>query len=54
MGMLGGDGEVDTFDYRVFWAALDAALDGQNTLTFNMGAWSDGVPVKAVTQLAPK
>lgn len=53
MGILGGDGEVDTFDYRVFWAALDAALSGNNTLSFNMGIWSDGVPVKAVTQMAP-
>ncbi len=51
MNMLGGDGEVDAFDYRVFWPALDAALDGQNTLTFDMGNWSDGTPVKAVTQL---
>ncbi|HOT45531.1 MAG TPA: hypothetical protein PLM53_11465 [Spirochaetota bacterium] len=54
MDMLGGDGEVDAFDYRVFWAALDAALDGKNTLAFDMGTWSDGVPVKTVTQLAPK
>ncbi|MBP7736146.1 MAG: hypothetical protein KA369_09265 [Spirochaetes bacterium] len=53
MDMLGGDGEVDTFDYRVFWAALDAALDGCDTLSFDMGTWSDGTPVKAVTQLAP-
>jgi len=52
MDMLGGDGEVDTFDYRVFWAALDAALDGRDTLDFDMGAWSDGTPVKAVTHLA--
>jgi len=53
MDILGGDGEVDTFDYRVFWPALDAALDNQTALDFNMGSWSDGAPVEGVTQLTP-
>ena len=53
MDVLGGDGEVDTFDYRVFWPALDAALDGQLSISFDMGEWSDGRPVKSVVQMAP-
>ncbi len=53
MGILGGDGEVDTFDYRVFWPALDASLDGQLTVNFDMGQWDDGTPVKSTIQTAP-
>ncbi len=53
MGILGGDGEVDTFDYRVFWPALDAALDGQLTVDFDMGQWDDGTPVTSTIQTAP-
>jgi hypothetical protein len=50
---VGGDAEVDATDYRFYWAALDAMLAGQPKPTFNMGVWSDGVPVKPVLQLAP-
>jgi len=50
---LGGDGEVDATDWRFYWAALDAALDGQGSLAFDMGSWSDGVPVAPVLQLDP-
>ncbi len=53
MSFIGGDGEVDALDYRFYWAALDAALNGQASLDFDMGNWSDGVPVNAVEQLAP-
>ncbi len=51
--VLGGDGEVDATDWRFYWAALDAALDGRGALTFDMGCWSDGAPVAPVLQLAP-
>ena len=51
--VLGGDGEVDATDWRFYWAALDAALDGQDTASFDMGCWSDGTPVKPVLQQAP-
>jgi|GEM_PF-3581263 hypothetical protein len=51
--LLGGAGKVDAADWRYCWAAMDAAMDGGNTLTFKMGKWSDGVPVKPVLRLAP-
>jgi hypothetical protein len=51
--LVGGDAEVDATDYRFYWAALDAMLAGQPKPTFDMGAWSDGVRVKPVLQLAP-
>ena len=45
---------VDTLDYRYYWAALDAALDNQTVVTFDMGLWSDGNSVKPVLEdLAP-
>jgi pimeloyl-ACP methyl ester carboxylesterase len=53
MRFFGGDAEVDATDYRYYWAAFDAVLEGKTALTFDMGAWSDGTPVKPVLQLAP-
>jgi len=53
MDMLGGDGEVDTLDYRVFWTAMDAAFDRVVNIDFDMGAWSDGTPVLDVEKLRP-
>ncbi len=44
---------LDAMDYRFFWAACDAALDGKTSLAFNLGSWSDGTPVTPITQLAP-
>ena len=41
---------VDTLDYRFYWAALDAALDNQALVSFDMGKWSDGTPVKPVLE----
>jgi len=49
----GATGE-DALDFRFFYAALDAALDGQDGLSFDPGDWSDGTPVKPVVQLLPK
>lgn len=49
--LFGGTGEQDTLDWRVYYAALDANLAGQATLTFDMGTWSNGVPVAAPTRL---
>lgn len=53
MDILGGDGEEDAMDYRYYWAAMDAVLDDQAALPFDMGAWSDDEPVVAPQQLAP-
>ncbi len=41
---------VNTLDYRFYWAALDAALDNQALVSFDMGKWSDGTPVKPVLE----
>jgi len=46
--------QQDALDYRFFYAALDAALDGQDKVTFTMGNWSDGTPVKKVKRLLPE
>ncbi len=51
MTLFGGDGEVDAVDYRYYWAALDAALNDEHEVVFDMGKWSDGKPVKAVEVL---
>ncbi len=51
MTLFGGDGEVDAVDYRYYWAALDAALNDEHEVIFNMGKWSDGRPVNAVQVL---
>jgi dienelactone hydrolase len=53
LNFAGGDPEVDAMDYLFYWAALDAAMAGKPSLSFDMGSWSDGVPVKPVLQLAP-
>lgn len=53
MDLLGGDGEEDAMDYRYYWAAMDAVLDNQTNLSFNMGEWSDGEPVIQPQQIAP-
>ena len=49
-----GQSQQDALDYRYYYAALDAALDGQDTVTFAMGNWSDGTPVKKVERLLPE
>lgn len=51
--VLDGTGTQDTLDYRYYWAAFDAQLAGQSRAAFAMGAWTDGTPLPAVTQLAP-
>jgi len=38
--------EEDSVDYRIHWAAVDAALDGQVRVTFDRGKWSDNTAVK--------
>ncbi len=38
----------NALDFRAYYAATDAMLDGLNEVTFDMGSWSDGIPVKAV------
>ena len=49
-----GLAQQNALDYRYYYAALDAALDGRDTVTFAMGNWSDGTPVKKVERLLPE
>ncbi len=49
-----GEAQQDALDYRFYYAALDAALDGRDTVSFAMGTWSDGTPVKKVKRLLPE
>jgi para-nitrobenzyl esterase len=41
----------NTLDFRVYYAATDAMLDGKASVDFTLGVWSDGVPVKPVETL---
>ncbi len=40
--------EEDAIDFRVIYAAVDAALDDQTRIDFEMGRWSDDRPVEPV------
>lgn len=42
---------LDTLDYRVIFAGIDAVLGGQISTPFDMGQWSDGQPVSPVKLL---
>jgi len=53
LNFAGGAPVLNAMDYRYCWAAMDAAMAGKADLRFDMGAWSDGVRVKPVLQLAP-
>jgi dienelactone hydrolase len=50
MGVTGF--EEDSVDYRIMYAALDAALDGKVRVDFDRGKWSDGVSVSPVKTAA--
>ena len=41
--------EEDAIDYRIHYAAVDAALDCKTSLQFDMGKWSDGTSVEPVS-----
>ena len=48
-----GEPQEDAIDFRYYYAGLDAALDGQSSVAFDMGLWSDGTPVKPVEKMLP-
>ena len=52
LSFFGGDAEQDAMDWRYYWAALDANLDGHRTVAFDLGNWSDGVSVTAPSVIA--
>ena len=48
--ILGGFIELNAYDRRFYYAALDAMLDENVEPEFDTGVWSDGVPVKSVVR----
>jgi hypothetical protein len=40
--------EENSEDFRIHYAAVDAAVDGKTRVTFDRGKWSDGVAVSPV------
>lgn len=47
---MGGKISLNTYDYRFYFAAFDALLNGHQEHIFEMGAWSDGHPFAAVNR----
>lgn len=45
MELLGGAADTDAIDYRFYWATMDALIDGQEFVDYDMGTWSNGQPV---------
>ena len=45
---FGGRIELNGYDHRFYYAALDALLAGEERVEFDLGVWSDNVPVKPV------
>ncbi|MCX7619788.1 MAG: hypothetical protein N2037_02955 [Acidimicrobiales bacterium] len=52
MKLFGGVGRQDTLDWRYYYAALDSNIAGTTRVPFDLGRWSDGVPVAAPVELA--
>lgn len=53
---LGGLGGEDNLDWRYIWGGLDQVIRAgarADQLSFEMGSWSDGVPVKPIRSGAP-
>ena len=50
---LGGRIELNAYDYRFYFAALDAVLRGDMEPEFNLGYWSDGKPVAGPEYVVP-
>ncbi|MEZ5141437.1 MAG: hypothetical protein R2726_02810 [Acidimicrobiales bacterium] len=53
MQLFGGTGQQDALDWRYYYAALDANIAGATRVSFDLGTWSDGVPVASPMQLTP-
>ncbi|WP_017324428.1 alpha/beta hydrolase [Synechococcus sp. PCC 7336] len=54
--VLDGVGVANNLDWRYIWHALDRVLKGDRAdrLTFDMGHWSDGHPVKPIQVYLPR
>jgi len=48
-----GDLDVNTLDWRYYWSALDQVMEGVplSKLDFDLGEWSDGVPLQSVVRI---
>jgi hypothetical protein len=54
---VGGVGSENTLDWRYIWSGLDQVIRDHvcaDKLSFDMGAWSDGVPVKSIRSGTPQ
>jgi len=51
MELIGGAADTDTLDHGYYWHAMDALIDGEEYMAFNLGGWSDGQPVTPVELL---
>ncbi len=47
------DIQNDSLDYRYYFAVIDAALDSQINIEFDMGKWSDGVSLNPILDCTP-
>ncbi len=47
------DIQNDSLDYRYYFAVIDAALDSQVSIEFDMGKWSDGVSLNPILDCTP-
>jgi dienelactone hydrolase len=47
---MGGKITLNTYDYRYYFAGLDALLNGHQDFVFDMGTWSDGHPFAQVNR----
>ena len=45
---VGGKIDLDTYDFRYYYAALDGILNGEDEFRPEMGQWSDGHPFAKV------
>ena len=57
MMSVGGVGSENTLNWRYFWHALDQVIRGgvrADQLQFDMGVWSDGVPVQPILSGTPE
>lgn len=53
MSQIGGKGRLDTLDFRVYHAAIDAMVHDQKVeIDWNMGTWPDGTAIPAPEEIA--
>ena len=48
MELIGGAADTDVLDYGYYWYAMDALIDGEEHMAFDLGNWSNGQAIKPV------